>query len=713
MPVLTLPSANAASLSIRAKALVFEDPNSQALLARIEQVAPSDATILVTGETGTGKEIVARQIHQLSRRSDGAFVAVNCGAFSENLVESELFGHEKGAFTGALQSKAGWFEAARGGTLFLDEVGDLPLSVQVKLLRVLQENEVVRVGSRQSIPINVRLIAATNVDLQDALAAGRFREDLFYRLNVVSVGLPPLRERPGDIPVLAEYFVDMYQRRLGVEKVQVSPNAVARLLAHSWPGNIRELENTMHHAVLVCRDNRVDVEDLRLTAQPVTARPRPPSTPPPPLSRSVGPVASVEQGLKNLEETFLGLFEFGIDQLRERVDEVLMRTAFRYSEQNQLQTARLLGMSRNVVRARLIQHGELAGQLRSSAMPLQQIQKAASLIAARGSRTNESDYAEPGPCDEPATSSPRSARASSSVLRIGYQTFGRLVLVKTLGNLDRNLAERGVAVEWVQFPGGMQLIEAMQGGRIDLGVVGECPPVFAQAAAAPIVYLASEAAPPEAEAIIVPEHSKLGSVGDLLGRTIALNRGANVHYLVIRALEEVGLRHDDVELKYLAPAEAKAAFERGLIDAWAIWDPWLTSIRRTLRARTLRDGTGLTLNTTYYIADRAFAETNPGLVDRVLATVERTTRLPHGELAAAAGLIAQESGMQPQALLPWMTGLSSLSRMNQASVMAQQAIADHLYGLRLVPQAIRVADAQWSRRPRPRFERTADVQGDS
>jgi sigma-54-specific transcriptional regulator len=182
MPVLTLPDAAARSLTVRAKALVFHDPRSQALLQRIRQLAPSDATVLIVGETGTGKEIVARHVHQLSARAPQPFVAVNCGAFSETLVESELFGHERGAFTGATASKPGWFEAAQGGTLFLDEIGDLPPAVQVKLLRVLQEREVVRLGSRQPVPIDVRLLAATNVDLQQAVLAGRFREDLYYRL---------------------------------------------------------------------------------------------------------------------------------------------------------------------------------------------------------------------------------------------------------------------------------------------------------------------------------------------------------------------------------------------------------------------------------------------------------------------------------------------------------------------------------------------------
>lgn len=210
MQLLTLPPSPTLATSIRATAQVFEDPRSQALLAHVQQVAPSEASVLIIGETGTGKELVARHIHNLSGRRTGPFVAVNCGAFSESLVEAELFGHEKGAFTGALAAKAGWFEEANGGTLFLDEIGDLPMAIQVKLLRVLQEREVVRLGSRKSIAINVRVVAATNVQLDKAIGAGHFREDLYYRLDVVSLQLYPLRERPGDILPLTRHFIKTY-----------------------------------------------------------------------------------------------------------------------------------------------------------------------------------------------------------------------------------------------------------------------------------------------------------------------------------------------------------------------------------------------------------------------------------------------------------------------------------------------------------------------
>ncbi|WP_437787576.1 sigma-54 interaction domain-containing protein [Sorangium sp. So ce1097] len=362
MPLLTLPNPGALALSLRAKALVFEDPRSQAILDRIRQLAPSDATLLVTGETGTGKELVARHIHALSHRRGRPFVAVNCGAWSESLVESELFGHEKGAFTGATTAKAGWFEAADGGTLFLDEIGDLSLPLQVKLLRVLQEREVVRLGSRQPIPIDVRLIAATNVDLEEAVTARKFREDLFYRLNVATLSLPPLRERPGDILPLARYFLDLYAHRLGSAPAALTAEAARRLLEHPWPGNIRELENAMHHALLVCKGHQITVADLRLTAlQPKAA------TSPPPSERGgergavdVAPQVRPAPQAASLEGALLALFEQNLPNLHEQIEETIIRTAYRYCDRNQLQTARLLGISRNIVRARLAQFGELA-----------------------------------------------------------------------------------------------------------------------------------------------------------------------------------------------------------------------------------------------------------------------------------------------------------------------------------------------------------------
>ncbi|WP_338506977.1 sigma-54 dependent transcriptional regulator [Pseudomonas poae] len=346
MQLLTLPPSPALATSIRATAQVFEDPKSQALLDHIQQVAPSEASVLIIGETGTGKELVARHIHNLSARRNRPFVAVNCGAFSESLVEAELFGHEKGAFTGALVAKAGWFEEADGGTLFLDEIGDLPMAIQVKLLRVLQEREVVRLGSRKSIPIDVRVLAATNVQLEKAINAGHFREDLYYRLDVVSLELSPLRERPGDIMPLVRHFIEAYSRRLGYGSISISREAEQKLQGYSWPGNIRELENVIHHTLLICRNRVIERDDLRLSNLRIERQDDSPH------------IDNSAEAL--LARAFQKLFEEQAGALHEKVEDALLRAAYRFSHYNQVHTANLLGLSRNVTRTRLIKIGELA-----------------------------------------------------------------------------------------------------------------------------------------------------------------------------------------------------------------------------------------------------------------------------------------------------------------------------------------------------------------
>jgi len=222
----------------------------QAVVSRISKVAPTDSGVLITGETGTGKELVARAIHRRSQRSSHAFVSVNCAAIPRDLIASELFGHEKGAFTGATQRRLGRFELAQGGTIFLDEVGDLPAETQVALLRVLQEHEFERVGGTGSIEADVRVIAATNSDLEAAIAVGMFRSDLFYRLNVFPIEMPPLRERREDIPVLVEYFIDRYARKAGKSFQAVNKKSLELLQSYSWPGNIRELQNVIERSSL-------------------------------------------------------------------------------------------------------------------------------------------------------------------------------------------------------------------------------------------------------------------------------------------------------------------------------------------------------------------------------------------------------------------------------------------------------------------------------
>jgi len=243
------------------------------VLSRVSRVAPTDSTVLITGETGTGKELIARAVHKRSQRSSRAFVSVNCAAIPRDLIASELFGHEKGAFTGALQRRLGRFELAEGGTIFLDEIGELPAETQIALLRVLQEREFERVGGTGSIRTNVRVIAATNRDLQAAVAVGRFRSDLFYRLNVFPIEVPPLRERREDIPMLVAYFIDRFARKAGKSFRSVNKKSLELLQSYPWPGNIRELQNVIERSVIVCDTETFSVDESWLSREPLTGEP--------------------------------------------------------------------------------------------------------------------------------------------------------------------------------------------------------------------------------------------------------------------------------------------------------------------------------------------------------------------------------------------------------------------------------------------------------
>lgn len=341
--VLTFPDASAHVLSIRAKAQVFNDPQSLRVLETAELVAPSDATVLIIGDTGTGKELLARHIHKKSKRN-GPFIAVNCGAFNENMIEAELFGHESGAFTGAQDARAGWFEAAHRGTLFLDEIGDLPLAMQVKLLRVIQERQVVRLGSRRLIDIDVRLIAATNIDLIRAVEAGHFRTDLYYRLNVAVINLPTLHERPGDIIPLVRYFLEIYRVKLQLRQIELSPQAKQALLDYEWPGNIRELENVIHYALIVARDGVIQLGDLRLH-RPMARNTREPVT------------DDEDEAADLLPDALRELFESGHPSIYEHVEETITRQAYAFCNGNQVRAARLLGITRNVMRSLLKRFG--------------------------------------------------------------------------------------------------------------------------------------------------------------------------------------------------------------------------------------------------------------------------------------------------------------------------------------------------------------------
>ena len=362
------------SLLVRATAFVFADPRSRQLHELIERIAPSEATVLITGETGTGKELIARHVHGLSGRAEQTFVAINCGAFSETLVESELFGYERGAFTGAQQGKPGWFETASGGTLFLDEIGDLPLAMQVKLLRVLQEREVVRLGARRAIPIDVRLIAATNVDLAEAVRAGRFREDLYYRLQVIGLPLRPLRERPGDVMPLTRHFMTIYAQRLHLGEVELGLDAQHALLAYPWPGNIRELENVIHRALLVCRSGVVRAEDLSLSGwhrAPVAVAASVPAAVPAPAAGTWAGGADIAYAAHGVAEAgdvpaaerfaraWQALLDSGEAVAFEALQQELVCAAWERNERNQVRTAKHLNISRNILRTFLKKAGAI------------------------------------------------------------------------------------------------------------------------------------------------------------------------------------------------------------------------------------------------------------------------------------------------------------------------------------------------------------------
>lgn len=265
-PLLTFPDAEKSPLSIRAKALVFVDPRSRRLRSEMERLAPRSLPVLIQGESGTGKELLARHIHRGSDRA-GLFVSVNCGAISPTYADAELFGHAAGAYSGSASSRAGWFGSANGGTLYLDEIGDLPLPIQARLLAALENHEVVRVGAQQPSPVDVRLVAATSIDLAQAVAAGKFHDRLYHYLSEGRLELPALRDQPGNILPLAEYFVGIYSQRLSLPIQIISEAAQALLEAHDWPGNTRELENVIHFALLVSRGDEILPEHLNLSSR--------------------------------------------------------------------------------------------------------------------------------------------------------------------------------------------------------------------------------------------------------------------------------------------------------------------------------------------------------------------------------------------------------------------------------------------------------------
>jgi len=308
------------------KNIVAQSDKMQAVLAMVERVAPTNATVLLGGESGVGKDLIARAIHEHSQRASGPFLKINSTAIPENLLESELFGYEKGAFSGATTSKPGKFELADKGTLFLDEIGDVPAATQVKLLRVLQEREFERLGGTKTLKVDVRLIAATNRDLRAALEEGTFREDLYYRLNVVAIDIPPLREHKEDIPGLVNFFVEKFARDSGKPPVKITPQAMNALVDYHWPGNVRELENILQRSVTLSTNSTLDAADIHFDIPAPRA--------------ATGPVAALPAGMT-----------------LEQWEEEMIREALRRANGNKSQAARALGLSRNALRYRLSKMG--------------------------------------------------------------------------------------------------------------------------------------------------------------------------------------------------------------------------------------------------------------------------------------------------------------------------------------------------------------------
>jgi DNA-binding NtrC family response regulator len=306
--------------------IVARSPKMQEVLATVERVAPTNATVLLGGESGVGKDLIARAIHEKSKRASGPFTKINSTAIPENLLESELFGFEKGAFTGAVASKPGKFELADKGTLFLDEIGDVPPATQVKLLRVLQEREFERLGGTKTVKVDVRLIAATNKDLREALEQGTFREDLYYRLNVVPIDIAPLRERKEDIPDLVNLFVTRFASESGKEIEGLSPQAMLMLVNYHWPGNVRELQNIVERACALSKGPQLDVGDIHIDARPSKA--------------GNGAPGFLPDGMT-----------------LEQWEDEMVQEALRRANGNKSQAARLLGLSRNALRYRLSKIG--------------------------------------------------------------------------------------------------------------------------------------------------------------------------------------------------------------------------------------------------------------------------------------------------------------------------------------------------------------------
>ena len=340
-PDAELIAAVLAAVSDDNRPMVVRDPGMEQIIAMADQIAPSDASILITGESGVGKEVIARYVHQKSRRQSRPFISVNCAAIPENLLESELFGHEKGAFTGAVARRIGKFEEANGGTLLLDEISEMDTRLQAKLLRAIQEREIDRVGGTKPVKVDIRILATSNRDLSQAVRDGTFREDLLYRLNVVNLRLPALRERPGDIVALAEHFIKKYAAANGVAIRPLSADARRRLVGHRWPGNVRELENAMHRAVLMSVGPEIEEDAIRLPdGQPLAG---------------VDPLSRTAQAASLAAETASRAF---VGQTVAEMEQQLIIDTLGHCFGNRTHAANILGISIRTLRNKLKEDSE-------------------------------------------------------------------------------------------------------------------------------------------------------------------------------------------------------------------------------------------------------------------------------------------------------------------------------------------------------------------
>jgi len=325
--------------------MIAGDPAMQKVLKLADQIAPSEATVLITGESGTGKEVMSRYIHKKSKRKEGPFIALNCAAIPENLLESELFGHEKGAFTGAVARRVGKFEEATGGTLLLDEVSEMHPLLQAKLLRSIQERVIDRVGGKEPVKIDVRIIATSNRNLEDSVKKGEFREDLYFRLNVVNLKLPALRERPSDILPLSQFFADKYAEANGVPKKKISKEAEEKLIAYNWRGNIRELENTMHRAILISIEDEIEADAIHLNEAMAT-------------SETTAPAASAPDpsGVSSAGDQTAEGSDAMVGKTVADVEKNLILNTLDHCLGNRTQAAKILGISIRTLRNKLNQY---------------------------------------------------------------------------------------------------------------------------------------------------------------------------------------------------------------------------------------------------------------------------------------------------------------------------------------------------------------------